>query len=320
MRRHSLTVAGSIPAVLALTLSACGSAAPKAASAASPAGGTASTVASGTAAGSGDVSSTVLALAPVAPASQIPAGSTMATIRQRGYLKMGGTRTAPLFDLLNPVTGQRTGFDALLGDMLAKYIIGRPEVRLTQNTVQTREPLLETNAVDVVIATYTITAKRAKLVGFAGPYYSSGDAIMVKSSDSTIHSPSDLNGKTVVTETASTAALDLKTYAPKAKLLLLDTNSECLAALTEGRASAYVIDQAILIGDATNTPGVKVVGQPFTSEPYGIGVNRSHTRFKAFINSWLRLIESDGAWAAAWKATIGTVVPGAPPTPPAIAS
>lgn len=315
MRGLSLSAAASTVTALAITASACGSSAAPTSAAATSAGSPSSS-----ASASGDPSARALAMAPVAPASAIPAGSTMATIRQRGYLKMGGTRTAPLFDLLNPVTGHRTGFDALIGDMLAKYITGKPDVKLTQNTVQTREPLLETNAVDVVIATYTITPQRAKLVGFAGPYYSSGDAIMVKSTNSAITGPAALNGKTVVTETASTAALDLKTYAPGAKLLLLDTNSECLAALTEGRASAYVLDQAILIGDATKTPGVKVVGQPFTSEPYGIGVNKSHTRFKAFINNWLKLIESDGAWAAAWKATLGTVVHGAPPAPPAISS
>jgi glutamate transport system substrate-binding protein len=34
----------------------------------------------------------------------------------------------------------------------------------------------------------------------------------------------------------------------------------------------------------------------------------------------LKKIEADGSWARLWKSTLGTVVAGNPPTPPAIGS
>ncbi|MGN6598785.1 MAG: transporter substrate-binding domain-containing protein, partial [Actinomycetes bacterium] len=198
-------------------------------------------------------------------------------------------------------------------------ITGQPKTQLTQVAVDTREALLQNGAVDTVFATYTITSERAKKVDFAGPYYSSGDAILVKTG-SPIKTVDDLNGKNVATEGNSTAANAIKDKAPKAKVILFQQNTECVQAVLQGRADAYVLDQGLLIGDAAKNPGVTVVGQPFTQEPYGIGTPKSHPEMKKFVDDWLKQIEDAGLWADLWKATIGTVVQGDAPQPPKIGS
>lgn len=271
--------------------------------------------------GGGSAMQKVIDNAPVASASDMPAGSPMAAIKSRGTLKVGSTDTSPLFSFKDPTTGKYTGFDAGLTELLAKYITGKPNVSHTNVTVATRETLLENHTVDVVVATYTITPKRAQLISFAGPYFEDGDAILVRKDQKGISKPQDLDGKTVVTETASTAAQDIKKFAPNAKVLLLDTNDQCLEALEQKRADAYVLDQSIVGGDALQNPDkVKVVGSTFTQEPYGIGVPKDQPQFKAFVNDWLKKIYSDGTWKALWKATVGAAVGGTPPTPPTIGS
>lgn len=259
--------------------------------------------------------------APVAAAKDIPAGSTMAAIKKAGVLKVGATATSPLFSFEDPTTSKYTGFDAELTEMLAKYITGKPSVKRTQVTVTTRETLLQNKTVNVVVATYSITPDRAKLISFAGPYFADGDVVLVRKDEKSITKVGDLNGKKVVTETGSTAEQDLKKYAPQATVSLLDENDQCLQALIAKRADAYVLDQAIVGGDALQNPTkVKVVGKPFTSEPYGIGVNKNDTQFKSFVNGWLRTIEKDGSWDALWKETIGKTEGGSPPMPPKIGS
>lgn len=263
----------------------------------------------------------VLDNAPVASASDMPAGSVAAAIKARGTLKVGATGTSPLFSFKDPTTSTYTGFDALMTEMLAKYIVGKPNVTRTQITVPTRETLLESHSLDTVIATYTITPARASLVAFAGPYFSDGQAILVRKDQQGISTPADLNDKTIVTENGSTAAADLKKFAPNVKILLLDTNDECLQALEQKRADAFVLDQSIVGGDALQNPDkVKVVGTTFTKEPYGIGVPKDEAAFKTFINNWLQKIYKDGSWTALWKATIGAAIGGTPPQPPAIGS
>ncbi|MDX6356309.1 MAG: glutamate transport system substrate-binding protein, partial [Streptomyces sp.] len=235
-----------------------------------------------------------------------------------GTLKVGGTQTAALFSLLNPTTGKVTGFDAAMSQLLAKYIIGEPSTKLVNVTAATREALLKSHQVDTVFATYTITPEREKEVAFAGPYYEDGLAIEVKSSETGITSLADLKGKTVVTESGSTAAVAIKDAAPSAKVQLFDTNTECLQALQQGRADAYVLDQGILAGNATTNTDVKVLSGTFSQEPYGIGLPLDQPDFKTFVNNWLQKIEADGTWAKVWKATVGTEVPGSAPTPPPI--
>jgi glutamate transport system substrate-binding protein len=270
--------------------------------------------------GGNDVSAIdqVLAAAPVASASAIPAGSLMAQIKQRGTMNVGGTDAGPVFSIRDPVTGKLTGFDADLSMMLAKYIIGKPSTKLSLTTVDTREAMLQNGTVDAVFATYTITAQRAKKVDFAGPYYSSGDAIMVKKDNTAITKISDLNGKTVATEGNSTAALSIKKFAPQAKITLFQDDASCVAAVRQGRTDAYVLDQGILLGDATKVADVKVVGTPFTTEPYGIGVPKQHPEMKAFVNQWLQKIEAAGLWTKLYTATVGKVATGTVPKPPTI--
>ena len=260
----------------------------------------------------------LLADSPVAPDSAIPAGSLMAEIKQRGTMNIGGTDAGPVFSIKDPVTGKLTGFDADLSMMLAKFIIGKPATKLSLTTVDTREAMLQNGTVDAVFATYTITAPRAQKVDFAGPYYSSGDAIMVKRDNTTITKVGDLNGKTVATEGNSTAAESIKKFAPQAKVTLFQDDASCVAAVRQGRTDAYVLDQGILLGDATKVPDVKVVGEPFTTEPYGIGVPKQHPEMKTFVNAWLKQIEDAGLWNRLYDATVGKVITGSSPKPPAI--
>jgi glutamate transport system substrate-binding protein len=274
--------------------------------------------------GQADTSSydAIIAGSPVADAAAIAPGSWADKVKQRGTLDVGGTDAGPLFSLKNPTTGKVTGFDAGLSQMLAHYITGKPtgNTQLTITTVDTRETLIQNGTVDAVFATYTITPARAGKVAFAGPYYESGDAIMVKADNTAIHSVADLNGKTVATEANSTAVLALQKAVPGAKALLFQEDAQCVAAVQQGRADAYVLDQGILISDASTNPAVKVVGEPFTHEPYGIGLPLGDPTAKQFVNDWLRKIYADGSWAKLWKATIGTVVKGDVPTPPTIGS
>jgi glutamate transport system substrate-binding protein len=307
--RHRIAAVGVVVA-LAAGLTACGSG-----SGSLPAPG-----AHGSGKPSAYTQAQVVSSAPVAPASAITPGSWMAKVKKQGYLRVGGTDSGALFSQRNPATGQLDGFDAGLSQMLAKYIIGKPATKLSLTTVDTRETMLQNGTVDTVFATYTITPQRAQKVAFAGPYYESGDAILVKSGNTAIKTVSDLNGKTVATEGDSTAALDIKKFAPKAKILLFQEDGECVAAVKQGRADAYVLDQGILLGDSVSDPSLKVIGQPFTKEPYGIGLPKADPQAKAFVDAWLKKIFADGEWAKLWKATIGTKIAGNPPATPTVGS
>jgi len=159
-----------------------------------------------------------------------------------------------------------------------------------------------------VIATYTINDKRKAVVSFAGPYYEAGQSILVKADNSSIKSEKDLVGQPVCSVTGSTPAAKLAEIG--AKPLLTDTYSTCLEPLRSGAVAAVSTDNVILAGLAAQNEGeFKVVGKPFTKEPYGIGLKRDDTEFRTYINEFLTKSYKDGSYKKAWEDTAGKLLP-----------
>ena len=115
--------------------------------------------------------------------------------------------------------------------------------------------------------------------------------------------------------TGSTPAANLEALG--AEVLLTDTYSNCLEPLRSGAVVAVSTDNVILAGLAAQNEGeFKVVGEPFTDEPYGIGLALDDTEFRMWINDVLEASYEDGRYEDAWNATAGTILPFVdPPTP-----
>ncbi|WP_020668826.1 glutamate ABC transporter substrate-binding protein [Amycolatopsis nigrescens] len=258
--------------------------------------------------------------APVAGAEAIANSPTAKAVRERGELVVGGSLDAPLLSQQNPITGETEGFDATLGKLLAKYILGQPKVKITNATSETREALLQNGTVDAVFQTYTITPVRAQKVLFAGPYLLSGQAIATVKGKTGITGPADLNGKTVLAGANTPGVPAIEQHAPDAEVLTFPTDPECVQALTQGRAEAYVQDLTLLAANAHKGDDLRIVGEPFTSDPYGIGLPPGDPEFKTFVNNWLKQIQDAGIWQQAWRDSLGTVMTTGPPAPPAIGS
>jgi glutamate transport system substrate-binding protein len=272
-------------------------------------------------AGNPSASSDLLADAPVADAAAILPGSTMEAIKKRGRLIVAEALDAPLLSQQNPSNPDEvTGFDADLAKLLAVYILGKPEVEIVPPATETREALLANGTVDVVFNTYTITEERAEQVAFAGPYFSSGLAVAVKTGNEDIKGIDDLGGKTVIVGANTPAVTEVPKRQPTANVIQFGTDPQAVTALLQGRGDAYVQDITLLASNAKANPQLTVVGNPFTTEPYGIGLKHGDADFKQFVNDWLKKIQDGGQWATAWKNSLGTVVEADPPTPPAIGS
>jgi glutamate transport system substrate-binding protein len=259
--------------------------------------------------------------APVATAELLIPGSTMEAIKKRGVLRVAAALDAPLLSQQDPTNPENVaGFDATLAKMLATYILGEPKIEIVPPASETREALLSNGTVDVVFNTYTITEKRAEQISFAGPYFNSGLAVAVKSDNNTIKGIEDLGGKTVIVGANTPAVTSVPGKQPTATLVDFATDPQAVQALLQGRGDAYVQDYTLLASDAATEKRMKVVGQPFTVESYGIGLKHNDTAFKSFINTWLQTIQKNGQWGQVWEATLGTVVESDTPQPPVIGS
>ena len=241
------------------------------------------------------------------PVASFAAGSTMEKLAKAGTVTIGTKFDQPLFGLKGP--DGPVGFDVQIGTLIAASLgIPASKIKFVETVSANREQFIVNNQVDLVVATYTINDKRKVAVSFAGPYYEAGQSILVKADNTTIKSEKDIVGQPVCSVTGSTPAAKLAEIG--AKPLLTDTYSNCLEPLRSGAVVAVSTDNVILAGLAAQNEGeFKVVGKPFTKEPYGIGVKHDDTEFRTFINSVLTKAYKDGSYKKAWEDTAGKLLP-----------
>jgi glutamate transport system substrate-binding protein len=249
------------------------------------------------------------------------AGTTMARLADAGTVTIGTKYDQPGFGLLNPNTNQPEGFDVEIAKLIAaKLGIAADDITFVETVSANRESFIQNGQVDLVVATYTINDTRKQLVDFAGPYYVAGQDIMVaKGNPLGIKGPDDLAGHNVCSVEGSTPAQNIRDNYPQAQLTLFDVYSKCADALTNGQVDAVTTDNVILTGlVAGNKEGFELVGNPFTEEPYGIGLKLGDTEFRNFVNDVLEESFDNGDWADAWDRTAGEISGQDAPEPPKV--
>src|SRR5918998_796453 len=256
----------------------------------------------------------------VAQDVEFPAGSTMAELAEAGTITVGTKFDQPGFGLANP-QGVPEGFDVEVAKIIAGELGIAPEAIEWKETVSAnRESFIQNGDVDIVVATYTINDARKQLIDFAGPYYEAGQDIMVaEGNPEGIEGPEDLAGKNVCSVEGSTPAQNIRDNYPEATLTLFDVYSKCADALAAGQVDAVTTDNVILTGlVAGSDGGFELVGNPFTTEPYGIGIPLGDTEFRDFINDVLEESFEDGSWEEAWDRTAGDISGTEAPEPPTV--
>jgi glutamate transport system substrate-binding protein len=249
----------------------------------------------------------LIASGPVAGDDVIAASAWATKVKEAGVLRVGGTRTSFLFSQLDETDNGLRGFDAGLYQLLAKYILGdQSKFELTQVTSSTRESVLTEDQVDAVFATYSITPSRQEVISFAGPYYTSRQAILIKAGNTEITGLESLAGKTVATQAGSTGPAILAEYAPEADVQEFEDDIQARTAVEQGRADAYVTDYTLILNSLVKNPGVyAIAGDVFGPEDnYGIGLPKDSDGV-AFVNEFLKAIEADGTWAKLWQISLG---------------
>jgi glutamate transport system substrate-binding protein len=251
-------------------------------------------------------------------AADFEAGSTMARLSEAGTMTVGTKFDQPLFGLQG-LGGTPEGFDVEIAKIIAGEMgIAEGDIKWTETPSAVREEVIEQGRVDMVVATYTMNEERAQRVTFAGPYYQAGQDLMVEADNTEITGPETLRdaGAKVCSVTGSTPAENILEYVDQANLVLFDVYSKCADALRTGQVDVVTTDNVILLGLVEQSNGAfKLVENPFTEEPYGIGVRKGDVAFCEFIHETLTAAAEDGRYAQAWESTAGAVAEETPELP-----
>ena len=214
-----------------------------------------------------------------------------------------------------PCLGQKEGntfkgFDVDVAKYVAKELgYEGDKVVFKETPSAQRETAIQGGQVSLIFATYSITDERKQKVSFAGPYFVAGQDLLVRADNTDITGPDTMNGKTLCSVTGSTPAENIKKkYATSVKLFEQDTYSKCVEALVGGSVDAVTTDNVILAGFAAQPQyegKLKVVGKPFSTEKYGVGLKKGDTATCEKVNAALQKMVSDGSWQKALDDNVG---------------
>jgi glutamate transport system substrate-binding protein len=234
-------------------------------------------------------------------------GSYMKQLADAGKITVGVKYDQPGLGFKGAADDLPSGFDVEIAKILIADLGIDPSdtsvVTYEETISDNREPFLQTGKVDLVLASYSITDDRRKVVGQTGPYFLTGQQLLVKA-DSDVTSIEDLAGKEVCSVTGSTSIDRINEKG--AKGVGFDSYSECVQKVLDGTVEGMSTDGSILAGFAAQNEGdLKVVGDSFSEERIGVGYSLDHPEMCEWINGVLQDSFDDGSWAEAFTATLG---------------
>jgi glutamate transport system substrate-binding protein len=255
MRKTRLITGIGISAIALLALTACNSGTP---------GSTGST-------GDGEGET---ALWEVATDVTLEGSPTFDAMAARDGVVVGVKNDQPGLGMEDPTTGERSGFDVDIARWIAASL-GFSEDQIEYKTIPSanREQAIVNGDIDYYVGTYSITDKRKEQIDFAGPYFITGQGLLVAADNTDINGPDDLAGKIVCSVTGSTPLQRIRDEYNPGDTVEYDTYSQCVEQLKAGSVDAITTDEAILAGYVAQAPDdLKIAGEPFSEERFGVGL------------------------------------------------
>jgi len=210
-------------------------------------------------------------------------------------LKVGSEASFAPFEFQEEGSKEYAGFDMDLIRAIGKQM--GYEVQIQNMGFDGLIPGLESNTVDVAISAMTITEERSKKISFSKPYYKSGLTVVVKSDNTAIKSFADLDGKKIAVQIGTTGADEAK-KAKNATVREFNNAPDSFMELKAGGVDAVVNDKPVNDYYIAKTGGkdAKQIGEPLTSEEYGIAVAKKNTELTEKINKALDELKANGEY------------------------
>jgi len=241
----------------------------------------------------------------VATTVDLNGSPTYDAMKSADKVTIGVKEDQPNLGYLDAATGERTGFDIEIARWIAASLgFGEDKIEFVAIPSANRESAIVNGDIDYYVGTYSITDERKDLVDFAGPYFVTGQGLLVLADNTDITGEADLAGKTVCSATGSTPIQNIKDNYTDTDTEEFETYSQCVDAMKDGQVDAVTTDEAILIGYAAQDPdNLKVVGEPFSEERYGVGLSKGDDALRGFINDMFT--DGGDTWTAIYDSTLG---------------
>ena len=222
------------------------------------------------------------------------ARTTLDKIKERGKIIIGSDASYKPFEYHN-ADGKIVGFDVDFMNAIGKEL--GFEVEFVDTAFDGIIPGLNAKKYDIVVSAMTITEKREKAVDFTEPYFNAGQVIAVMEGTEGIQGPKDLKGKTVAVQLGTTGDLKVtKEIEGVEEVKRYEKITQAFIELRNGRADAVVNDLPVTAAYIMSNPDVKMVGEPFTEEQYGIATREVDDALTKALNDAIAKLKKNGTY------------------------
>ncbi len=225
--------------------------------------------------------------------SSASAETTLEKIGRTGALTIGTRTGSPPFAYVDK-NNRWVGFSIDLVEQfvapgLSKKLGKSIKLEKKESAPPTRIPLLTSNAVDLIAETMTDTKERRESVDFSITFFYTGAQFLVKKG-SAIKGIESVAGKRVAAQQGATNARILRERVPTVKLVEFPDQPAAFQALAQGRVEAYTNDGVQLAGLKVKAPRPDdwaIVGNFYSSDPYGMAMRQNEPDFRNVVNQAL---------------------------------
>jgi polar amino acid transport system substrate-binding protein len=153
---------------------------------------------------------------------------------------------------------------------------------------------------DFAMEETTITAQRAKVIGFSAPYFDANQGVLIAKGVAKPTSIADLKNLQTCAQAATTGLdwIQHKLRPAKKPLVYSASSSAAFDAVQSGSCQALILDVPIIEAQNQKQPGAYggVVGEIDTREGYG-AVFEKNSRLIPFVSRAIRVLKSNGTIA-----------------------
>jgi len=228
---------------------------------------------------------------------------TLANIKSTHVVRLGYRESSPPFSFLDQ-SNRPIGYSLELCEAIVEEIgveVDDANLRIdyVRVTSDDRIPAVMQNKIDLECGSTTANAERGKQVAFSPLMFVAGTKLMVPKA-STISTPNDLKGKTVVVTKGTTNeqamhAVDKK-FSLGLNIVTAADHEQSYQTLVDGKADAFATDDILLYGLIARHKAqdkFRVTGEYLSYDPYGIMFRKGEPQLTAVVERAFRRLGSN---------------------------
>jgi len=234
--------------------------------------------------------------------------SLLDTIQESKTIKIGILDGSPPYSQLG-ANGEPEGYDVDIAKAIAETLGATP--KWTVVDIPGRVTSLQTKQLDMVVADFTRTPKRAMSIDFTVPYLIVRNMFLVRA-DSSFQTVDDINKPDVriAITRGGTAEQWVPRFAPNAKLVAFNTEGDCVQAIQSNQADVLTQDNlfnAKLMSD--NPDKFRIIDANYPAESISVGLPQGDFKWSRWLDTWVTEFNDSGANADLFHKWFGFEMP-----------